>query len=283
MKTPSAPDTNTQVYCVIGHPVAHSLGPAMHNHALAETGVNAVYLAFDVVDVASAVAGIRALSIAGVSVTVPHKTAVMDYLDRIDETAAAIGAVNTVVNDNGTLTGYNTDAYGAVAALEEHAGDLSGRRVAILGAGGAARAVAFGASRKGAVIHIANRTPEKGEALASALNASFTPLSGLGDLECDILVNTTSAGMHPNTDDIPVSPEVLHPGTVVMDIIYNPLTTRLLSEAQKRGCTAIDGVAMFVYQGARQFHLFTGIRPPIESMKQIVYQSLKQRSHYPGA
>lgn len=277
MNTPSAPapDAGTKVYCVIGHPVAHSLGPAMHNRALAETGVNAVYLAFDVVDLASAVAGIRALSIAGVSVTVPHKTAVMDHLDRIDETAAAIGAVNTVVNDNGTLTGYNTDAYGAVAALEEHAGDLSGRRVAILGAGGAARAAAFGAARKGAVIHIANRTPEKGEALAAELNASFSTLSGLGAVECDILVNTTSAGMHPNTDDIPVSPDSLRPGTVVMDIVYNPLATRLLSEAEKRGCKTIDGVAMFVYQGARQFQLFTGIRPPVESMKRIVYQSLE--------
>ncbi len=268
-------DTKTKLYGVIGHPVAHSLGPAMHNRAFSETGINAVYLAFDVVDPASAIGGIRSLSIAGMSVTVPHKTAVMAFLDEIDDTAAAIGAVNTIVNTEGRLTGYNTDAFGAIAALEEHTGSLSGKKILILGAGGAARAVGYGALQKGAEVHIANRTPEKGEKLAAQLNASFCPLSDAGHLAVDILVNTTPAGMHPNTDDIPVSPDILRPEMLVMDIIYNPLTTRLLSEAKKRGCTAIDGVSMFVNQGARQFHLFTGIQPPVESMKRIVYQSLK--------
>lgn len=270
-------DTHTRLFGVIGHPVTHSLGPAMHNLALSLTGINGVYLAFDVTDIPSAITGIRALSIAGISVTVPHKTTVMPYLDAIDDTAAAIGAVNTITNTDNTLTGHNTDAHGAVTALEEQTGSLRGKTVLILGAGGAARAVAYGAAQKGATITIANRSRSKGEKLAADLNARFCELSDIPSVSYDILINTTPVGMHPNTDGIPISPDALKPGTTVMDIIYNPLQTRLLREARKRTCETIDGVPMFIHQGARQFALWTGREPPVDKMRQLVYNELRVR------
>jgi len=270
-------NTHTKLFGVIGHPVTHSLGPAMHNLALSATGINGIYLAFDVTDIPSAIAGIRALSIAGISVTVPHKTTVMPYLDAIDETAAAIGAVNTITNTNNTLTGHNTDAHGAVTALEEQTGSLKNKAITILGAGGAARAVAYGAAQKGATITIANRSRSKGEKLAADLNARFCELSDIQSVSYDILINTTPVGMHPNTDEIPISPDALKPGTTVMDIIYNPLQTRLLQEARKRGCETIDGVPMFIHQGARQFTLWTGREPPVDKMRELVYNELRVR------
>lgn len=270
-------DPHTRLFGVIGHPVTHSLGPAMHNLALSLTGINGVYLAFDVTDIPSAITGIRALSIAGISVTVPHKTTVMPYLDAIDDTAAAIGAVNTITNTDNTLTGHNTDAHGAVTALEEQTGSLRGKTVLILGAGGAARAVAYGAAQKGATITIANRSRSKGEKLAADLNARFCELSDIPSVSYDILINTTPVGMHPNTDGIPISPDALKPGTTVMDIIYNPLQTRLLREARKRTCETIDGVPMFIHQGARQFALWTGREPPVDKMRQLVYNELRVR------
>lgn len=273
-------NARTRLFAVIGHPVAHSLGPAMHNTALAEAGINGVYAAFDVTDLAAAVSGIRAFNIAGVSVTVPHKEAVIPLLDEIDDEARRIGAVNTIVNENGKLVGRNTDAAGAVAALEQHAGDLRGRKVFVIGAGGAARAVAFGVLQKGADLHIINRSPSRGEALAAQTGARFHLLSQNGDIPddipADILVNTTPAGMAPYTDETPVSAALLRPGTFVMDIIYNPLQTRLLAEAEKNGCMTINGVPMFVHQGARQFTLWTGIAPPVDRMTQIVYEKLQQ-------
>lgn len=267
-------DTHTKLYGVIGHPVTHSLGPAMHNLALSQAGINGVYLAFDVTDLASAIAGIRALPIQGVSVTVPHKTAIMPFLDAIGDTAASIGAVNTITNDNGRLSGYNTDAYGAITALEQHIGSIKDKKIVILGAGGAARAVAFGAIQKDARIHIVNRTRSKGEKLAAALGAEYHDPSELPEISYDIIINTTSAGMYPHTDEMPISPDAITPGATVMDIIYNPLKTKLLHEAAKHGCKTIDGVSMFVHQGARQFFLWTGREPPVAQMTSCVYEAL---------
>ena len=274
-KQRNAIDTQPQLYGVIGHPVAHSLSPAMHTLALTTAGINGVYLAFDVTDLASAIAGIRALPIQGVSVTVPHKTTIMPYLDAIDDIALAIGAVNTITNDNGRLTGHNTDAYGAITALEQHCGSIRGKTIAILGAGGAARAVGYGAIQKGARIHIINRTRSKGEKLAADLGADYLDPSQLPEIPCDILINSTSAGMHPHTDEMPIPPDALPSGITVMDIIYNPLETRLLKEASTRGCKTIDGVSMFVHQGARQFFLWTGREPPVDQMTALVYATLK--------
>lgn len=265
----------TKVHAVIGNPVSHSLSPLMHNEAFTRLGYDGVYVACRVEDIAAAVAGIRGLNIQGVSVTIPHKVAVMDHLDEIDPQAGRIGAVNTIVNRDGTLSGHNTDAPGAVKALKQKT-RVSGKRVYILGAGGAARAIGYGAAAEGAAVVIVNRTAERGEALARELDGDFQPLAELRRIDGDILVNTTPVGMLPRYDEIPLDPAVLHPELVVMDIVYNPPETRLLKEAAGRGCTVIDGVAMFVYQGALQLELWTGETAPVDAMQQAVEAALQR-------
>jgi shikimate dehydrogenase len=270
-------DTYTQLFGVIGNPVRHSLGPAMHNRALTVMGYPAVYLAFEVADVAAAMVGMRSLGIGGLSVTIPHKVAVMQQLDEVDDLALRIGAVNTVVNRDGRLIGYNTDCFGAVAALKEKT-TLLGHRVAVLGAGGAARAVGFGLAAEGALVTIFNRDSSRGEALARALGVDFCPLADFSRKVPDIVVNTTSVGMWPNVQVMPISEDVLSDNLVVMDIVYNPLETALLRAAQKRGCRTVDGVAMFVLQGARQLELWTGQAAPTDSMRSAVVDALAGRN-----
>jgi shikimate dehydrogenase len=258
---------------VIGNPVSQSLSPVLHNLAFSRIGYDGVYVAFPVSDIRSAIAGIRALGIQGASITIPHKTAVMPLLDEIDPLAHHIGAVNTLVNRNGWLWGGNTDSTGALRALSEKT-EIAGKKVGIIGAGGAARAVGFGVIANGGQVTVANRTPLTGEALAKDLNADFCPLSSIGRHAFDILINTTSVGMTPLIDASPVSANVLRPGMVVMDIIYNPLQTRLLEMAQARECITLDGSTMFVYQAAEQFELWTGKPAPIAVMAEAVRKAL---------
>ena len=269
--------TATPLYGVIGDPVAHSLSPVMHNRAFAETGHDGVYLAFRVTDLIGAVAGIRALGIRGVSVTLPHKVGVMDLLDTVDDTARAIGAVNTVVNRDGTLAGTNTDWGGAMAALTEKT-EIRGKRVWIVGAGGAARAVAYGVVSQGGRLTVVNRDRKKGERLAASLGGDFAPLSEVRRVACDILVNTTPVGMWPETGLAPVPMEGIEPPLVVMDIVYNPVRTLLLETARQRGCATVDGVAMFVEQGAAQFSLWTGQKAPAGAMRRAVIEALEGRT-----
>jgi shikimate dehydrogenase len=272
-------DINTSLFCVLGDPIEHSLSPAMHNRAFAETGFNGVYLAFRVKDIASAMKGIRGLGVQGASVTIPHKTAVMEFLDSIDGTARRIGAVNTIVNRNGVLTGYNTDCLGAVNALEAKT-TLRDKEVTIIGAGGAARAVGFGVVDAGGRVTVLNRNVERGRRLAAELNGKFNPLNRDGILDCEILVNTTSVGMAPHSDAMPISGTRLKKEMLIMDIVYNPLKTKLLQTANAKGCTAIGGVSMFVNQGALQFELWTGQPAPVGVMRQIVLELLsKQTMH----
>ena len=268
----------TRIYGVIGDPVSHSLGPVMHNRAFDISGYPGVYAAFRVRDVKAAVSGIRALNIAGVSVTIPHKVSIIKHLDAVDEIAKKIGAVNTIVNMDGRLMGRNSDCDGAVRAIAEHT-SVNEQRVMILGAGGAARSVAFGMIRQGARVCIANRSRKKGEALASALGVDFCPLDQgqVNGKSIDILINTTPVGMHPDIDDMPISADALHPHMLVMDIVYHPVRTRLLQEASARGCRIVDGVSMFVYQGAMQFEWWTKIPAPLEQMKQAVYAALQNK------
>ena len=263
----------TSIYCVIGRPIGHSLSPLMHNAAFAHHGLNRAYVAFEVRDLAGAVAGFRGLNIAGASVTIPHKVAVMDYLNQIDDLARQIGAVNTVVNKDGRLCGHNTDCHGAVEALRTKT-DLEGKSAIILGAGGSARAIGFGLKAAGCDVLIANRSPDKGRQLALDLGCKSLPLEQLTQLDSDILINTTPVGMSPNTESMPVPSGLLKPDLVVMDIIYNPLRTRLLDQAARAGCQVIDGVAMFVHQGARQFELWTRTKAPVEVMRRAVMEAL---------
>ena len=261
------------IFAVFGNPVVHSLSPVMHNAAFAATGCNAIYAAIRVKDIRPAMAGMRALGLKGASVTLPHKESVLACLDFIDPVARRIKAVNTIVNDDGSLRGFNTDCHGVIQALSEKI-LLKDRRVGILGAGGAARAVAFGVISQGATATIFNRSREKGESLAADFGAGFKPLSEFDADACDILINTTPVGMFPQQQDTPLIGEKLRPGLVVMDIVYTPLKTRLLREAEAAGCATIDGLSMFVHQGVRQFELWTGLAAPVEIMRMAVEAEL---------
>lgn len=266
-------DQQTSLYGVIGNPVGHSRSPLMHNAAFSATGLNAVYLAFETEDVEGCLRGMRALHIKGMSVTIPHKSAVIPYLDEIDPLAKMIGAVNTIVNENGKLVGYNTDARGAAQALEEKI-DLTGRNCLILGAGGAARAIGFMLREKGVRLTVTNRSHERGKELASALGCPYFHLNKLDEGRPDLLIQTTSVGMYPHIDRSPAPERILKPGLVVMDIIYNPLETKLVKTAQARGCVTIGGLSMFIHQGAEQFKLWTGVTPPVSVMKNTVEEAL---------
>ncbi len=266
-------DSDTILYAVLGDPVSHSLGPVMHNTAFVETGFNGAYLAFRVKDIGHAVIGIKALGIKGASITIPHKLSVVNFLDELDDTAEKIGAVNTIVNRNGVLTGYNSDGIGAVKALSEKTA-IQDKNVVVLGAGGAARAIGYGVLAEGGRVTIINRTPANGEMLAKVLGAEFQPMSALSKIDCHILTNTTPVGMLPDVDAMPVRKQDLNKAMVVMDIVYNPLKTRLLKAAKTIGCPIIDGVSMFVCQGAFQFELWTGMKAPVEVMKKAVLNAL---------
>lgn len=261
------------LYGVIGNPIGHSLSPVMHNAAFAATGQTAYFNAFQVEDLASAMAGVRALGVAGLSVTLPHKTKVMEYLDWIDDQAQKIAAVNTVVNHQGHLCGYNTDVTGALAALQGKT-ELAGRRVLILGAGGAARALVYGVSEIGGRVAIANRSAERGMALAKEFGTLYLATSEIENFQAEVLINTTSLGMAPASELMPLSPTLIKPSMVVMDIVYNPLRTRLLETAEKCGAVTIDGLEMFIAQGALQFEMWTGQKAPIKVMRQAVLDQL---------
>ncbi|MCP1422232.1 shikimate dehydrogenase [Paenibacillus xylanexedens] len=272
---------------VMGDPIAHSKSPAMHNAALKAAEVNGMYMPLHVHpdQLEAAVRGIVALGYRGVNVTIPHKEQVMQYLDVIDESARLIGAVNTVVNEGGTLTGYNTDGIGYVRSLKEEAvPELAGKRIAVLGAGGAARGVIYAlALEKPEQIHILNRTADRAIALASDLRGhGLGEISGSGMEDAatvlataDIVINTTAAGMHPHVDDVPVDPALIREGAAVSDLIYNPLETRLLRESRMRGCTVHGGLGMFVYQGAVAFEHWLGIPAPVETMRRAVLNSFE--------
>jgi shikimate dehydrogenase len=270
-------DQETELYGVVGCPIGHSLSPAMHNAAFSAHGKNALYLAFQTRDLEGCIRGIRALGIRGVSVTLPHKSAVIPFLDEADGLAKRIGAVNTVVNDQGRLLGYNTDAKGALKALEEKI-ELPGRTCLVIGAGGAARAIGFMLKDYGVRLNISNRAHQRGEDLAGTLGCPFVPLGEVEDMQVDLLIQTTPVGMYPHEDQCIVSPDALREGMVVMDVIYNPLETRLLKMARDRGCLTIDGLAMFIHQGAEQFRLWTGVEAPLSVMRQAVEQALERNS-----
>lgn len=272
--------STTRLTGLLGHPVAHSKSPQMHNAAFAELGLDYRYLAFDVEPerIGEAVAGIRALGVRGVNVTIPHKVAVIPHLDELSEEARLIGAVNTIVQEDGRLIGYNTDGIGYISALREETGfDVSGKRILLLGAGGAARAVAAQMALAGSgQLVIAARAIDRAVALAEhlALHADTRGITmDVAERELasfDLIVNTTPVGMHPHVDEVPISTERLESGQLVSDLIYNPRITRWLQEAQARGCKIHGGLGMFIHQGAHAFQLWTGSAAPTDVMRQTV-------------
>ncbi len=272
----SSPKINghTKIFGILGRPVSHSLSPVMHNAAFRYLGINAVYVAFPVTDLPQAVSGLRGLAIGGVSVTIPFKEEVIPLIDALDPQAAQIGAVNTVVNRDGRLIGYNTDCLGAVTALQART-DLTGQHVLILGAGGASRAIAFGIIRAGGQVTLTDLDQPRATALVKDLGAEAIPLDAVDRCPATILVNATPVGMAPNIEGIPITPDLLGRYKVVMDIVYQPLQTRLLKEAQTRGAATIDGLQMLIHQATAQFELWTGRQAPVDVMAKAAYEGLR--------
>jgi shikimate dehydrogenase len=272
-------NAKTALYGIIGHPIRHSLSPLIQNLAFAYWGINAVYLAFDVKDLKSALKGVRALNIKGLSITIPHKTNIIPLLDKIDSTAQEIRAVNTVINKDGHLLGFNTDWLGVVLALKEKT-QVANKRFIILGAGGAARAAAFGLKKEGAEIIIINRTYAKGASLAKEIQAKAFAWEKLVELKADVLINTTPIGMWPEVNTSPIDDNIAARFRVIMDLIYNPLETKLLQMAKKAGCLTIDGLKMLIYQGAEQFSLWTKRKAPLEKMTEVAQKELEKEKKY---
>ncbi|MHC1636436.1 MAG: shikimate dehydrogenase [Candidatus Methanospirareceae archaeon] len=267
-----------EIYGVIGDPIEHSLSPVMHNAVFKELNMDAIYLAFRVPreKVKEAIVGAKSLGFSGLNVTIPLKEEAIKFV-KPDELAKEIGAINTIDFSEDPPRGYNTDGIGAKRALEEEIGEVKGKNVLMLGAGGAAKAIAFYLKKEGAKLIIANRTEERGEELAKRLNAEYIRLENVKSRlkEADVLINATSVGMFPDDNATLVTADMMHPELVVFDIVYNPLETRLMREAKKAGVKCIiDGVKMLVYQGAVAFKIWTGKEAPVETMERAVREAL---------
>ena len=279
----------TKVCAIIGDPVEHSLSPVMHNAAFKELGLNLVYMAFTVTtkELKTAIMGARSLGLTGLNVTMPHKNAVMNYIDEVDATVKGIGAVNTILSNRGKLIGYNTDGNGAMIALQENGVDPEGKRLVLLGAGGAAKAIAYHAAIDVDELVILNRSPERAMKLVEALPKSFRKKVKSGRLsfkvlkeelkEADILINATSMGMRPNVDISPVPSSLLRCDLCVMDIIYNPLETRLVTDAKSLGAKVVSGLEMLIYQGAVAFEIWTNCSAPIDVMRNAALNELEKQ------
>jgi 3-dehydroquinate dehydratase / shikimate dehydrogenase len=268
-------NSRTRVYGVIGNPVAHSLSPAMQNAGFAARRMNAVYLPFLVRNLDDFVDSIDPLGIRGFSVTLPHKERLMKHLDGCDALAERIGAINTVVvRGNGELYGYNTDYVGVLRTLERRL-SLRGSRVLILGAGGAARAVAFALTQAGSAVCICVRRHKRARALARAIGGEAVVRARLRHDFFDAIVNATPVGMHPLVDRSPLEARELN-CRLVFDTIYRPRVTRLLKMAASRGIETVSGVEMFVAQGTAQWEIWTGERAPVEAMRRAVISALER-------
>ncbi|MEH7547766.1 MULTISPECIES: shikimate dehydrogenase [Bacillaceae] len=272
-----------KLFGVLGNPIGHSMSPVMHNDLFSLYNIDAEYLPFLVQEdeLRDAVNGLRALGAGGFNVTVPHKSSIIPFLDEVDELAASIGAVNTVVNKDGKLIGYNTDGLGFLKGLDDYLNKIEGQKILVIGAGGAARAIYFTlAKEKPMQIDIANRTLEKAVQLIeecpySISSRALTLKDASSELgEYDLIIQTTMIGMEPNITEQPITLEYLREDSVVCEIIYNPLETRILREAKSIGATVQNGIDMFVYQGALAFEKWTGIFPDIQRMKENVLGQL---------
>jgi 3-dehydroquinate dehydratase/shikimate dehydrogenase len=276
-------DAETEVYAVVGDPIEQSLSPAIHNPAFRHLGLNKVMVPLLIPSgtVGASLKELEWVGIKGMSVTIPHKESVIDLLTAKDGAVEHTGACNTVIFEDGKLTGYNTDYRAAMDALEnalgggtETASPLFEKQVLVLGAGGAARSVAFGCQRRGAAITISNRHDERGHDLAEQVGGRAVNWGQRASLLPDILVNCTPVGMHPDVDDTPMPPAGFNkPGMLVFDTVYHPENTMFLKLARERGCATVTGVEMFLRQAAHQFKLYTGQDAPVELMR----EQLKRR------
>lgn len=278
----------TRLCAVIGNPVGHSLSPALHNAAFNALGLDFVYVAFRVEDLKSALAGMRALeNFRGMSVTIPHKIEAMRHVDEVAEADRHIGSINTIINENGRLIGLGTDGPGALKALLDADVEIDGKSVLMLGAGGAARAIAFTLALKTRLekLTILDINGEMLAGLASDLKAG-TPArieaEALNDgtiaramSHADLIINCTPIGMHPKEGVSLVPVDSFRPGQAVFDVVYTPLETKLLADARSRGLKTVSGVEMFINQAVLQFERFTGMDAPVEVMRRVVMERLR--------
>lgn len=276
-------DARTQFCGVIGNPVGHSLSPAIHNAAFRKLGLNYVYLAWQVETIGDAIKGLRALgNFRGASVTIPHKVAAIPFLDHVEMTAQRIGAINTIVAEKGELNGYNTDATGALRALKEGGVELKGRCIVVLGSGGAARAIAFALAGESGADKLTLLGIDDHERTSLAQDIRFQAALTVEDFHLDeatlrrvlpdahVLLHCTPVGMSPKADTTCIPASLLHPDLSVMDIVYNPLETRLLKDAKGAGCRTIPGLEMFLNQAITQFELWTNQPAPADVMRKVL-------------
>ena len=261
----------------VGYPIKTSRSPSIHNAGYKKLGIDDefIYLRAEVKpkDLKMAIDGVRGLGIRGVSVTMPHKQEVMKYLDKIDNEAKRIGAVNTIVNTNGKLTGFNTDFIGAIVALEKKT-ILKGKKIAVIGAGGAARAIVYGLKKKGSTIKIFNRTLDRAKKLAKEFGCEYGDLDSLEQVaNMDIIINATSIGM--NEDKSPIDKKILNKNQIILDAVYSPKETKLIKDAKEKGAQVVYGYEMLLYQGVEQFKLYTGFDAPVEAMREVLVKNLK--------
>jgi shikimate dehydrogenase len=269
---------HTRVVGLFGYPVAHSLSPLMQNAAFAAAGLDYCYVAFPVTpdQLGDAMKAVKALGLRGVNITVPHKERALAMLDEMTDAVRDIGAVNTVLNDGGRLIGHNTDFRGFAEALREGHIEVSGSRVLLIGAGGAARAVAYVLSQEASRISIYNRTPERAEALAQSLRGRRALIDVVGEdslgpsevrSAVDVIINTTSLGLRED-DPLPLTASLLSERHAVCDLIYHQ--TPLLRAASRLGCRTLDGAGMLLWQGAFAFEIWTGVKAPVEQMREAL-------------
>jgi shikimate dehydrogenase len=286
-------DGHTKVAGIFGDPIGHTLSPAMHNAAFKAIGLNAVYVPFHIKAdskgaLKTAVEAIRAMNMLGVNVTIPHKERVFKFLDEVDEHAIDIGAVNTIVNRDGRLFGYNTDGAGYLLSLRKDTGfKPTGKRVVIIGAGGAARSILYSIlGLKPVSVVLANRTVKRADSLANEFARKFSVTVETTDLEraamekalssADLVVNTTSIGMM-GKGELGLPLKALPSKAVVSDIVYRPLKTGLIKDAEKRGLKIHTGLGMLVRQGAIGFELWTSKKAPVSIMEKAALKALRQR------
>jgi shikimate dehydrogenase len=272
----SSISAKTKMCVIIGDPVEHSLSPKMHNIAYHELGIDNEFVftaaKVRIEDVEDVVRAVRVMGIRGLTCTVPHKVEVMKYLDWIDPVAQKIGAVNTVVNVNGALKGYNTDWLGTVIPLEKVT-DLYGKRVALIGAGGAARAMAFGVIEKGAFLKIYNRNQDKAKELAQELGCFSGSMEQLPEVQdADIIINSTPIGMGELEDQTPIPSNLIQKGQICFDAVYVPFETKFLTEAKNAGAEIIHGIDMLLHQGTAQFSYYTNREAPESVMRQALLE-----------
>lgn len=287
-------DHTTKIVGIIGHPIKHSFSPQMHNFTFMQQGLNYIYIPFDVLtsNLKDSLKAMSVLGVRGLNVTIPHKEKIMQYMDHVSEEASTVGAVNTVVNEGNQLFGYNTDINGVVESLNPYKDKIAKSSVTVIGAGGAARSVLYALIRhfKVSNINIINRTEERSEAIKdyfkekmhfNEINTFELMAKENKDvyLSSRLIVNTTSIGMHPNVEDSPSDlPESFNPSQIVFDLIYNPLKTKLLDLAESQGAATINGLKMFVVQGARSFELWTGNKMDTDT----IYTELNNILSQPG-